>query len=108
MRMSVQFDRFAEQSDVAERADLTIRCGRETATGPHRPGQTLLQAARSLGLDPPSSCESGSCATCIARIVRGAATMRNNEALDDDEIAEGWVLTCQAEPIGADVHVIYE
>jgi hypothetical protein len=34
--------------------------------------------------------------------------MRNNEALTDDEVAEGWVLTCQAVPVTPDVEVVYE
>jgi ferredoxin-NADP reductase len=83
--------------------DLDGRC--ETAD--HRPGTTILQTARQLGMAPPFSCESGSCATCMARLVDGSASMHVNDALTDDEVAEGWVLTCQAVPSSASVHVIY-
>ncbi|MFF7940835.1 2Fe-2S iron-sulfur cluster-binding protein [Nocardia gamkensis] len=87
---------------------VTIRCGRRTATGEHRGGTTVLQAARALGLRPPSSCETGSCATCIARVVEGSAVMRNNEVLTAEEIADGWVLTCQAVPTGPLLRVDYD
>jgi 3-ketosteroid 9alpha-monooxygenase subunit B len=44
----------------------------------------------------------------MARVVEGSAVMRNNEALTLEEIAEGWVLTCQAVPTSRSVHVVYE
>jgi 3-ketosteroid 9alpha-monooxygenase subunit B len=83
--------------------DLDGRC--ETAD--HRPGTTILQTARQLGMAPPFSCESGSCATCMARLVEGSASMHVNDALTADEVDEGWVLTCQAVPSSPSVHVIY-
>ncbi|MEU3619186.1 ferredoxin--NADP reductase [Streptomyces sp. NPDC006872] len=75
---------------------------------PQRSGETLLQSARRAGLTPPFSCESGDCATCMARLTVGEARMRVNNALDADEVAEGYVLTCQAEPTSPDVTVEYE
>lgn len=66
-----------------------IRCGA---------GETILAAARAAGLDPPSACEQGSCGSCIAKVAGGRATMRHNDILTADEIAEGLILTCQAEP----------
>lgn len=72
----------------------------------HHPGTTILQTARQMGMAPPYSCESGSCATCMARLVEGTATMYVNNALDDDEVEEGWVLTCQAVPTSS-VRVVY-
>ncbi|MFJ8105767.1 2Fe-2S iron-sulfur cluster-binding protein [Streptomyces sp. NPDC096132] len=75
---------------------------------PQRSGETLLQSARRAGLAPPFSCESGDCATCMARLTAGEAKMRVNNALDADEVAEGYVLTCQAEPVTPDVTVEYE
>ncbi|WP_406472545.1 2Fe-2S iron-sulfur cluster-binding protein [Streptomyces sp. NBC_01615] len=77
-------------------------------TVPQHPGETLLESARRAGLFPPFSCESGNCATCIAHVTEGEAKMRVNNALDDDEVAEGWVLTCQGEPVTPHVTVVYE
>jgi ferredoxin len=87
---------------------VVIELGRGTTTAAYRAGDTLLQTARSAGLQAPYSCEIGSCGTCMARIVDGSARMVNNDALEDDEVAEGWVLTCQALPTSRTVHVVYE
>ena len=87
---------------------VTIELNGRTETADHRPGATILQTARQLGLSPPYSCESGSCATCMARIVDGSVTMHVNNALTDDEVAEGWVLTCQSVPTTPAVSVVYE
>ncbi|ABW12774.1 Oxidoreductase FAD-binding domain protein [Parafrankia sp. EAN1pec] len=87
---------------------VTIRLGGRTVTASHRHGSTLLQTARFAGLRAPSSCETGSCATCMARLAQGRAEMRVNDALTPDEVAEGWVLTCQAVPVTPVVEVVYE
>ncbi|QRY47266.1 ferredoxin--NADP reductase [Mycolicibacterium boenickei] len=88
--------------------EVTIELGRSTAIAPYRAGNTLLQTARLAGLKAPSSCETGSCGTCMAQVVEGSARMLNNDALDDDEVAEGWVVTCQALPTSRTVRVVYE
>jgi ferredoxin-NADP reductase len=93
---------------ASDTEEVTIELDRKTTTAPYRPGNTLLQTARIAGLRAPSSCETGSCGTCMARIVEGSARMLNNDALDDDEVAEGWVLTCQSLPTSRTVHVVYE
>jgi ferredoxin-NADP reductase len=74
----------------------------------YQPGDTLLQTARRGGLQPPFSCEAGNCATCMALLHEGTATMRTNNALTPEEVDEGWVLTCQALPRGPAVTVEYE
>jgi ferredoxin len=81
---------------------------RKTTTATYRSGDTLLQTARSAGLKAPASCETGSCGTCMAKIVEGTARMLNNDALEDDEVADGWVLTCQSLPTSRSVRVDYE
>jgi ferredoxin len=86
---------------------VTIELDGRVETLAHVAGTTLLQMARQAGMRPPSSCEAGNCATCMARIVEGEATMRVNDALEPDEVAEGWVLTCQAVPTGEHVRVRY-
>jgi ferredoxin len=93
---------------VAATEEVVIALDRRTTTTKYRSGDTLLETARSAGLSPPSSCETGSCGTCMARIVEGSARMNNNDVLEDDEVAEGWVLTCQALPTSRAVRVLYE
>ena len=80
--------------------------GRTEATE-YRPGTTILQTARQMGMAPPFSCEAGSCATCMARLLEGTASMHVNNALTDEEVAGGWVLTCQALPTSPTVRVAY-
>jgi len=80
--------------------------GRRDSTD-HHPGTTILQAAREMGMAPPFSCESGSCATCMARLVAGSVSMFVNNALTPEEVEEGWVLTCQSVPTAASVHIVY-
>ncbi|MFD3459587.1 2Fe-2S iron-sulfur cluster-binding protein [Nocardia fluminea] len=87
---------------------VTVVLGRKTVTVPRNSGETLLESARRGGLTPPFSCESGNCATCMAVLTKGSATMRVNDALTDDEVAEGYVLTCQAIPDTAETTVHYE
>jgi len=87
---------------------VTVRIGSRTETTDYHPGTTILQTARQMGLSPPFSCESGSCATCMAKLTEGTASMHVNNALTPEEVAEGWVLTCQAVPTSPTVHVVYE
>jgi ferredoxin len=88
--------------------EITIVLDGRRTTAPYSPGDTILQTARMAGLNAPSSCETGSCATCMARLVQGSARMLNNDALDADEVDDGWVLTCQALPTSGMLRVEYE
>jgi ferredoxin len=74
----------------------------------YQAGETFLETARRAGLRAPFSCESGSCATCMAHLDEGEATMRVNNALTPEEVADGWVLTCQGFPASPSVTVVYE
>ena len=88
----------SDPADTAEGGTVTITLDGKTVTVPLNPKETLLESARRGGLVPPYSCEAGNCGTCIATVTEGKVTMRLNEVLDDDEIAEGLVLTCQGMP----------
>nr|WP_040531765.1 ferredoxin--NADP reductase [Gordonia rhizosphera] len=109
-RFSAAVPAFDADSDVfgSTTTEVTIRLDRRTTTVPYRTGHTLLQSARSAGLRAPSSCETGSCATCMARVIEGSVRMLNNDALDDDEVAEGYILTCQSVPTSPTISVVYE
>jgi len=86
---------------------VTIELDGRTEATQHHPGTTILQTARQIGLRPPSQCEAGNCATCLARLVEGEVSMLVNDALTDEEVDEGWILTCQSVPTAGPVHVIY-
>jgi ferredoxin len=94
--------------DTDATAVVHIVLGARRTTIAYQPGDTLLETARRAGLQPPFSCEAGNCATCMAQLRSGGATMRVNDALTPDEVDDGWVLTCQALPTGPEVTVDYD
>ncbi|AXN46721.1 3-ketosteroid-9-alpha-hydroxylase reductase subunit [Mycobacterium marinum] len=93
---------------MAEPGMVTIYLDRRRASVPLVHGETLLESARRAGLDPPFNCEAGNCGTCLARLTEGSATMLVNDALDDSEVADGYILTCQGIPDTAPITVRYE
>ena len=88
--------------------EVVIRIDRRKHTIKYHAGDTVLETARRGGLRPPSSCEQGNCATCMAHLDKGSVAMRVNNALDDDELADGWILTCQSVPTSAELTVSYD
>lgn len=59
-------------------------------------------------VDPPYSCTSGACSTCIAKVTRGEVKMDVCYALESDEIEAGYVLTCQSKAVSDDVSLTYD
>ena len=86
---------------------VTIELDGKTDSVEHRAGTTILQTARQMGMSPPFSCEAGSCATCMGRLLEGTVEMKCNNALTDEEVEEGWILTCQTVPTSATIQVRY-
>lgn len=72
------------------------------------PDETILSAAQRADLDPPYACQIGACCTCRAKIVSGKVKMDEREALSDDEINEGYALTCQSHPLTDGVFADYD
>ena len=68
----------------------------------------ILDSAREAGLPAPFACKAGVCATCRAKVTRGKVEMAARYGLTDDEIAAGYVLTCQSVPVGEGVAVDYD
>lgn len=68
----------------------------------------LLAAAIKAGLDAPYSCRTGVCGSCRAKIITGAAKMTTNYALTDEEVADGYILTCQAIPTSAEIAISFD
>jgi ferredoxin len=101
-------DRKPVDADGPVPESVVIRLDRRKHTVPYRAGETVLETARRGGLRPPSSCEAGNCATCMAHLDAGTVTMRTNNALSEDDLAEGWILTCQSMPTSLDVVVDYD
>ena len=89
-------------------AVATVLFEGRTRAVPVAAGQTLLEAVRAGGAAPPFSCQSGVCGSCRARLTAGAVHMRARMALDDDEIAAGALLTCQAVPTTPELALSYD
>jgi ferredoxin len=87
---------------------VTIVLDRKTVSVSRKGNETLLETARRAGLSPPFSCEAGNCGTCMGKLLDGRATMRINDALDDDEVEDGYILTCQAVPDTESISVTYD
>ncbi len=69
---------------------------------------TILDLALENDIDAPYSCHGGICSACLAKIDKGSVEMDNNQILTDDEIEDGYILTCQARPTSDEVEVSYD
>ena len=68
----------------------------------------VLDVALEAGLDLPYSCRGGVCCTCRARVLQGQVEMEKNFTLEQREIDQGFVLTCQARPLSEDLLVSFD
>jgi ring-1,2-phenylacetyl-CoA epoxidase subunit PaaE len=68
----------------------------------------ILDSARASGLPAPFACKAGVCATCRAKVTKGKVEMAARYGLTDEEVAAGYVLTCQSVPLGDGVAVDYD
>lgn len=71
-------------------------------------GKTILDALIEVKADPPYSCTSGACSTCMAKVTSGTTKMEVCYALDDDEVEEGYILTCQAHATSEKVELTFD
>lgn len=68
----------------------------------------ILAAALRNDVDAPYSCQGGICSSCLAKITEGKAVMTKNTILTDSEVADGFVLTCQAHPTTSKISIDYD
>lgn len=71
-------------------------------------GDTILEETESYGMEPPYSCRGAICCTCKAKVLKGSAKMDKNFTLTDEEVEEGYILTCQAHPTSEELTVSYD
>lgn len=71
-------------------------------------GKTILESILAAGHSAPYSCTSGACSTCMAKVLEGSVNMDACFALDEEEIADGYILTCQAHPSSATLRISFD
>ncbi|MFN7115482.1 MAG: 1,2-phenylacetyl-CoA epoxidase subunit PaaE [Saprospiraceae bacterium] len=71
-------------------------------------GDSILDGALKAGADLPYACKGGVCCTCRAKLVEGKVDMDVNYALEPDELAAGYILTCQSHPVTQRVVVDFD
>jgi ring-1,2-phenylacetyl-CoA epoxidase subunit PaaE len=97
----------AQLQTQAEGVSVSVTLDGRTRRVPFTAGN-ILDSARASGLPAPFACKAGVCATCRAKVTRGKVEMAVHYGLTDEEVAEGYVLTCQSVPLGDGVAVDYD
>ena len=109
----IHVERFVSASDTKRNAKdsqggkVNVKLGKDEIDLNLKPGQTILDGMLEQGHTPPYSCLAGACSTCMARVEKGGVKMDVCYALDESEVEEGYVLTCQAHPTTPEVEIDY-
>ncbi|MDB2502994.1 2Fe-2S iron-sulfur cluster-binding protein, partial [Schleiferiaceae bacterium] len=82
-------------SKASANAKVTVVLDGEETHFEMGPKDYVLDAALDAGADVPYACKGAVCCTCRAKVLKGTAEMVMNYALVDDEVKDGYVLTCQ-------------
>jgi ring-1,2-phenylacetyl-CoA epoxidase subunit PaaE len=97
----------AAQAAAGQRMGVVLDGRRSTVTFDAALGN-ILDSVRAAGMAAPFACKGGVCATCRAKLVSGTVEMAVNYGLTSEEVAQGYILTCQAAPTGEDVVLSYD
>lgn len=88
--------RAASEERASTKASVTVVLDGEETHFEMGPKDHVLDAALDAGADVPYACKGAVCCTCRAKVLEGSAEMVMNYALVDDEVKEGYILTCQS------------
>ena len=94
--------------DYSGNAEITIILDEEEETFEMSKKEFILIAALKKNIDAPYSCQGGVCSSCLARVTEGKAVMIKNSVLNEEEVEEGLILTCQAHPVTSKITVDFD
>ncbi len=97
-----------ESSEKLKSALTVVLDGDETHFDLASDGDVILDAALDAGADVPYACKGAVCCTCRAKVLEGSVEMEMNYALEDDEVEDGYILTCQSHPTSEKVVVSFD
>ncbi len=98
----------AKEINVSGMASVRVLLDGETHEVQVPKEEFLLDSLLEQGIDAPYSCQGGSCSSCICKITEGSADMARNQVLTDNEIASGFVLSCQAKITSTSIAVDFD
>ncbi|MFK7921769.1 MAG: 2Fe-2S iron-sulfur cluster-binding protein [Bacteroidia bacterium] len=97
-----------ENDYILDERTITMKFEGQTHHLSVQPDEYILDAAIKINLEPPYSCQAGTCSSCKAMLVSGTVAMDESLGLSDEELEQGYVLTCQCHPLDDDVVVEFE
>ncbi|WP_025094251.1 2Fe-2S iron-sulfur cluster-binding protein [Acinetobacter soli] len=99
------------REQIEQRSEESVNIildGRELLIEVSKEDDSILDAALRAGADLPYACKGGVCTTCKCKVLSGEVEMTLNYSLEPEEIAKGYVLSCQARPISANVRMSFD
>jgi ring-1,2-phenylacetyl-CoA epoxidase subunit PaaE len=98
-----------EQTETAiDTCEVTVIIDGEEESFEMKGSKNVLDASIDNGIDAPYSCKGGVCSSCKAKVIDGSVTMKLNYSLSDNEVAEGYILTCQSHPTSKNLTVNFD
>ncbi len=110
---SLSTDPFAPMAPIVDEETLDhtsveVQIGGETSTVSWPAGNRLLDVLLNAGIDAPFSCREGACSACTCLVVEGEVSLARNEVLEKEDLEEGFILACQAEPVSSQLKITYD
>jgi ring-1,2-phenylacetyl-CoA epoxidase subunit PaaE len=94
--------------DLSGSSEITVLLDDEETTFEMKKEDIVLTVALLKGLDAPYSCQGGICSSCLAKVIEGEVIMDKNTILDEEELKEGLILTCQSHPVSDTLKIDYD
>ena len=88
-------------------ATLSVDLDGTTRVLPWQPGDRMLDVLIAAGMEAPYSCRQGICGACACQLTAGEVEMAHNEVLEPADLADGYILACQAVPLTPEVRITY-